>query len=89
LVARGKDELRRRVKRAFAAIPDFKYEVKDGVAVGQWAIIEWVMSGTHKRDLPGIPAQANAFRPCGDRAFSNWRRVSYVANLIIGMQLRS
>jgi steroid delta-isomerase-like uncharacterized protein len=62
LVARGKEELRSFVKRAFAAIPDFKYELRNRVAVGQWAVIEWAMSGTHKGDLPGIPPQANAFR---------------------------
>ena len=61
LVARGKEELRTFVKRAFAAIPDFKYELRDGVAVGQWAIIDWVMSGTHKGDLPGIPATGKRF----------------------------
>ena len=49
------------MKRAFAAIPDFKYELRDGVAVGQWAIIEWEMSGTHKGDLPGIPATGKRF----------------------------
>ena len=49
------------MKRAFAAIPDFKYELRDGVAVGQWAIIDWVMSGTHKGDLPGIPDTGKRF----------------------------
>jgi steroid delta-isomerase-like uncharacterized protein len=61
LVARGKEELRSFVKRAFAAIPDFKYELRKRVAIGQRAIIEWVMSGTHKGDLPGIPATSKRF----------------------------
>jgi steroid delta-isomerase-like uncharacterized protein len=61
LVARGKEELRSFLKRAFAAIPDFKYELRNRVAVGQWAVIEWAMSGTHKGDLPGIPATGKRF----------------------------
>jgi steroid delta-isomerase-like uncharacterized protein len=61
LVARGKEELRSFVKRAFAAIRDFKYELRKRVAVGQWAVIEWAMSGTHKSDLPGIPAPGKRF----------------------------
>jgi steroid delta-isomerase-like uncharacterized protein len=61
VIARGKEELRSFVKRAFAAIPDFKYELRSRVAVGQWAVIEWAMSGTHKGDLPGIPATGKRF----------------------------
>ena len=61
LVARGKEELRSFVKRAFAAIPDFKYGLRNTFAAGQWAVIEWVMSGTHKGDLPGIPATGKRF----------------------------
>ena len=30
-------------------------------AASQWAIIEWVMLGTHKGDLPGIPATGKRF----------------------------
>ncbi|OLE61836.1 MAG: hypothetical protein AUG04_12910 [Deltaproteobacteria bacterium 13_1_20CM_2_69_21] len=30
-------------------------------ATEQWAVIEWVMSGTHKGDLPGIPATGKRF----------------------------
>jgi steroid delta-isomerase-like uncharacterized protein len=61
LIARGKDELRSFVKRAFAAIPDFKYGFRNRFATSQWAVIEWVMSGTHEGDLPGIPATGKRF----------------------------
>jgi steroid delta-isomerase-like uncharacterized protein len=61
LIARGKDELRSFVERAFAAIPDFKYGLRSTLAAGQWAVIEWVMSGTHKGDLPGIPGTGKRF----------------------------
>jgi steroid delta-isomerase-like uncharacterized protein len=59
--ARGKEELRSFVNRAFAAIPDFKYGVTSRFAARQWAVIEWVMSGTHTGDFPGMPATGKRF----------------------------
>jgi steroid delta-isomerase-like uncharacterized protein len=61
VVARGKEELRGFANDAFAAVPDFKYRLTSRFAAGQWAAIEWVMSGTHKGDLPGIPATGKRF----------------------------
>jgi steroid delta-isomerase-like uncharacterized protein len=61
MVARGKEELRSFVKLAFAAIPDFKYELTRRFAASDWAAIEWVMSGTHKGDFPGMPATGKRF----------------------------
>ena len=61
VVARGKEELRSFVKGAFAAVPDFKYGVTCRFAASRWAAIEWVMSGTHRGDFPGIPATGKRF----------------------------
>ncbi len=61
VVARGKEELRSFAKGAFAGVPDFKYVVTSRFATSQWAVIEWVMSGTHKGDMPGIPATGKRF----------------------------
>ena len=61
VIVRGKKELRSFVNGAFAAIPDVKYGLRRRFAAGQWAVIEWVMSGTHKGDLPGIPATGKRF----------------------------
>ncbi len=61
VVARGKEELRSFVNRAFAAVPDFKYGLTSRFAASQWATIEWVMSGTHKGDFPGMPATGKRF----------------------------
>ena len=61
VVTRGKEELRGFVNRAFAAVPDFNYELRSWFAAGQWAVIEWVMSGTHKGDFPGMPATGKRF----------------------------
>ena len=61
VVARGKDELRSFVQGAFAAIPDFQYRLTSRFVDGQWAAIEWVMSGTHTGDFPGMPATGKRF----------------------------
>lgn len=61
VVARGKEELRNFVERAFAAVPDFKYGLTNRFAASRWASVEWVMSGTHKGDFPGIPATGKRF----------------------------
>jgi len=61
VIARGKDELRSFVSGAFAAVPDFKYQVTRRFAGSQWAAIEWIMSGTHKGDFPGMPATGKYF----------------------------
>jgi steroid delta-isomerase-like uncharacterized protein len=61
VVARGKEELRRFATGAFAAVPDFKCGVTSQFATKQWAVIEWVMSGTHQGDFPGIPATGKRF----------------------------
>ena len=60
-VAHGKDELRSFVQDAFAAVPDFEYDVTRRYATSRWAVVEWVMSGTHTGDLPGIPATGQRF----------------------------
>jgi steroid delta-isomerase-like uncharacterized protein len=61
VVVRGKEDLRRYVRGAFAAVPDFTYGVTSRFAASQWAAIEWVMSGTHKGDFPGMPATGKRF----------------------------
>ena len=61
VIVRGKVKLRSFVEGAFAAIPDFKYGLTGRFVTNQWAVIEWVMSGTQKGDLPGIPATGKRF----------------------------
>jgi steroid delta-isomerase-like uncharacterized protein len=61
VVVRGKEDLRRYLIGAFAAVPDFTFGVTRRFATSHWAAIEWVMSGTHKGDFPGIPATGNRF----------------------------
>jgi steroid delta-isomerase-like uncharacterized protein len=61
VVARGKEELRSFATGAFAAVPDFRYRLRSRFATSRWAAIEWVMSGTHNGDFPGIPATGKRF----------------------------
>src|SRR5688572_31906744 len=61
VVTRGKEELRGFANGAFAAVPDLKFELTSRFAAGKWAVIEWVMSGIHKGDFPGMPATGKRF----------------------------
>jgi steroid delta-isomerase-like uncharacterized protein len=60
-VHHGKAELKGFADRVFAAFPDFKIELASGFIAGNWAGVEWTMSGTHKGDLPEIPATGKPF----------------------------
>ncbi|MEX2139333.1 MAG: ester cyclase [Pirellulales bacterium] len=66
VVACGQEELRAFASVAFAAVPDFKIELTRSFAAEKWAAIEWVMSGTHQGDFPGMPATGKCFSSvCG------------------------
>jgi len=47
------------------AFPDFGIELTAGFVAGDRAAMEWVMSGTHARGLPGMPATGRRFRVRG------------------------
>jgi steroid delta-isomerase-like uncharacterized protein len=64
----GKDELRAFGQQVFNAFPDFKIELTTHVAGGDWAMLEWTMSGTHQGDLPGMPATGKSFSVRGATA---------------------
>jgi steroid delta-isomerase-like uncharacterized protein len=61
VVNHGKDELRAFAQQVFDAFPDLKIEPTAQVASDDWALLEWIMSGTHQGDLPGMPATAKRF----------------------------
>jgi steroid delta-isomerase-like uncharacterized protein len=61
LVLRGKDALRAFAIGAFAAVPDFTFELTTHFGAGHVGGMEWLMSGSHEGDLPGIPATGNRF----------------------------
>jgi len=60
-VNHGKAALRAWVEHTFASTPDFTVTVTTRFAVGNWAAMEWVMSGTHSGDYPGIPATGKRY----------------------------
>jgi len=57
----GKTELRSFIEGVFAAMPDFHIDLKTSFVSGDRAAMEWVMSGTHAGDLPGMPATQKRF----------------------------
>jgi steroid delta-isomerase-like uncharacterized protein len=61
VVVHGKEELRAFANGAFAAVPDFKFEPTSQFIAGSFGAIEWVMSGTHKGNFPGLPATGKRF----------------------------
>jgi steroid delta-isomerase-like uncharacterized protein len=55
-VNHGKDELRAFGEGFFAGFPDVTFEVTTRFATVALGGLEWVMRGTHRGDLPGMPA---------------------------------
>ena len=56
VVNHGKQQLGAFIDGFFPAFPDITFELKSGFVAGAWAGMEWLMAGTHKGDLPGMPA---------------------------------
>jgi steroid delta-isomerase-like uncharacterized protein len=61
VVNKGKDELRAFGEQVFEAFPDLKIELTTQVAATDWAMLEWIMSGTHQGNLPGLPSTGERF----------------------------
>ena len=55
-VSHGKAELQGFYQMIFAVFPDFRIELTSQFGTGDRAGAEWVLSGTHRGDLPGLPA---------------------------------
>ena len=60
-VQRNKKEFKDSWNTFFTKCPDFKLEFKASFATDAWAGSEWVMSGTHAGDWPGMPATGKKF----------------------------
>jgi steroid delta-isomerase-like uncharacterized protein len=86
LVARGKQELRSFVTRAFTAVPDFKYDLQSRLITQGWAAIEWVMSGTHQGDFPGLPATGKRFSSVRGTSILQLEAARSTANPTTGTQ---
>jgi steroid delta-isomerase-like uncharacterized protein len=55
-VNRGKDQLRAFAEEFFAGFPDVRFELTSRFSNGTEGGAEWVMRGTHRGDMPGMPA---------------------------------
>jgi len=75
VVNRGRAELRAFGEGFFSGFPDVTFELRSSFADGTSGGAEWVMRGTHRGDLPGMPATgkrvevrgASIFEFAGDR----------------------
>jgi steroid delta-isomerase-like uncharacterized protein len=56
VVNRGAAELRAFGEKFIAGFPDVTFELRSSFANGTSGSAEWVMRGTHKGNLPGMPA---------------------------------
>src|SRR5215475_5346915 len=61
VVTRGKKELRAFAEGVFAGIPDFNIKLTTRFTAGSFAGMEWVLTGTHHGDFPGMPATDKHF----------------------------
>ena len=68
-VNHGKTELETFARAIFEAFPDFTIYLTSQFDAGSWAGAEWTMSGTHKGDLPGLPATGKRFSIRGATVF--------------------
>ena len=67
--AQGRDAIREEFKSYFAMFTDWAVEKTRTLSDGTWYAAEWVMTGVHTGDVPGLPATGRSFRVVGA-----WRR---------------
>jgi steroid delta-isomerase-like uncharacterized protein len=58
LAAHGPEQIRTHLAALFTATPDIAYEVTGGVVTDEYAVVEWVVTGTYQRDFLGLPPAA-------------------------------
>jgi SnoaL-like polyketide cyclase len=69
VINNGKAEVANFYTLVFSTFPDFKIELTSHFVAGNWAGDEWLMSGTHQGDLPGLPATKKHFSIRGASVF--------------------
>ncbi len=57
----GRAEIESFILLTYSGVPDFRVEPTNLFVSGDRAGVEWVMSGTHAGDLPGLPATGKRF----------------------------
>jgi steroid delta-isomerase-like uncharacterized protein len=66
---RGKAELKSFAESMRSAFPDLRVNIDSCFATGKFACAEWKMSGTHRGDLPDMPAGNKSFTIRGSSVF--------------------
>ena len=69
VVNRGVAQLRAFAEGFFSGFPDATFELRSGFADGSIGGGEWIMRGTHKGDLPGMPATGKRMEVRGSSIF--------------------
>lgn len=57
----GRQAIMNRKKAGFAAMPDVNITVTGRMVRGDQLTVEWVATGTHSADYPGLPASGRSF----------------------------
>jgi len=57
----SREAIMARKSAGFAAMPDLKITVTNRIVQGDQLTVEWVASGTHTNDYPGLPATGRSF----------------------------
>jgi steroid delta-isomerase-like uncharacterized protein len=63
--AHGRDAIRELIKAFLAMFTDLAFEKTSMLNDGTWYAAEWVMTGVHTGDIPGLPATGRSFRVVG------------------------
>ncbi len=57
----GREAIMARKNAGFAAMPDLNITVTNRIVQGDQLTVEWVASGTHTSDYPGLPSTGRSF----------------------------
>jgi steroid delta-isomerase-like uncharacterized protein len=57
----GREAIMQRKNAGFAAMPDLKITPTRRIVQGDQLTVEWVATGTHQTDYPGLPATGRTF----------------------------
>lgn len=57
----GHEAIMRRKNAGFAAMPDLNFTITKRIVRGDQLTVEWIATGTHKVDYPGLPATGRKF----------------------------
>ena len=63
--AHGRDAIREQHEGFFAMFTDLAIQKTNVLSDGAWYATEWVMTGVHTGDTPGLPATGRSFRVLG------------------------